>query len=488
MKSWRFIDDLVFGACLLLAIAFFTLDLTISYEYVCPIAYIGILFVVFCSSRRAHIYFFAALLSILTVIGYHFSFSRDMVFHAVFNRGLTIFTMWVVAILGSKYKKRKEWELYLAAIVDSTEEAILGKTLKGQIAYWNKGAEKLYGYSAKEMIGRPVHVFVPPEKTGELAEIFNLIRHGHQIKDFETDRITKDGRIITVALTISPIRDDRGKVIGAATVVRDLTAIKKRQTELRQEKEAVETVVRQKFEELKGAQKELKDGKRLYDIGTLAATVAHELRNPLGVIRTAAYNIKRKSRDPALESHIANIERKVLASEQIINNLLEYAHIKMPQYQDIDVNELINESIRSVRRRFYDRPVRIVRGDLEHEPIRIQADPVQLGEVIDNILNNSFQAIKGDDGVIGIILRRDEANRFLEIIVQDNGEGIDTKDMNNVFKPFFTTKSKGTGLGLALCHEMIGLHKGELALESERGLGTKITIRLPMQTETAHVG
>jgi PAS domain S-box-containing protein len=226
------------------------------------------------------------------------------------------------------------------------------------------------------------------------------------------------------------------------------------------------------------AERALGEAKRLSDVGALAASVAHELRNPLGVIQMAAYNLRRKSHDPALEKHLANIEKKVMESDQIINNLLGYARIKMPLFQEVSIPNLVNECLADMARRFQTDNITIHKDLKEIEGEKIQADPVQIKEIINNILANAYQALEEKKGQIQIRGSRTPKGG-VEILIKDNGGGIEKVDLKRVFEPFFTRKSKGTGLGLSLSLELVRLHGGRIEIESEKGKGTAVTIHLP---------
>lgn len=233
-------------------------------------------------------------------------------------------------------------------------------------------------------------------------------------------------------------------------------------------------------EELLRTQKELDNAKRLSDIGTLAATVAHELRSPLGVIRTAAYNIRKKARNPSIEGNIANIEKKILESDQIINNLLSYSRIKMPTYQKVKIYDIIQECADSVSNRFGKQKVSIVKKIDTIKKNFIEADPIQINEVFNNILNNAFEALPDQNGRIEIKAVINGQNN-INISFKDNGTGIEEENLKRIFEPFFTTKPKGIGLGLSICNEIINLHNSRIDIESQKNKGTTVTVTLPVQ-------
>jgi PAS domain S-box-containing protein len=498
-------------------------------------------------------------------------------------------------------KKYEEIQAHFVTIVESSDEAIISKSLDGTITSWNKGAEKLYGYVAEEIVGRSIEMLVPDEKKEELAGIFRDIQDGRTIELLETVRRRKDGSLIDILLTVSPLRNNTGLLIGASAISRDITERKRallaleeserrframadtapvmiwmsgsdglytffnkawitftgksleaelvnswrkgihpddyaRCTQiyskafearekftldyrlkradgmyrwvldtgvprfssegylgfigsciditerklaeeiLRRDKESLESLVDERSKELIKTQKELKQFSRLADIGTLAATVAHELRNPLGVIHLAAYNLKREKSELNSNKHLTNIEKKVWEGNQIIDNLLSYARIKIPNYEDVQFLNILDECVASAQGRFAEKGIIIEKKyaqGLDH----IEADINQIREIFLNILNNACQAFTGSGKVELVATVQGDMAR---VSVRDTGVGIAQEDLDKVFEPFFTRKSKGTGLGLTICNELVNLHHGRIEIKSRQGEGTTVTVLLPI--------
>lgn len=251
---------------------------------------------------------------------------------------------------------------------------------------------------------------------------------------------------------------------------------------LRRDKETFEKLVHERTKELLDIQIKLAQSKRLSDIGTLAATVAHELRTPLGVIRIGAYNMKRKSSDPGLLKHIDHIEAKVVEADKIINNLLLYSRIKTPCLENVFLYDLLNECVREAKESLKERPIRISTQFtcLQGESMRL--DPFQMKEVFHNILTNAVDALAGHKkGEIKIHAARRESQGEIAIAFGDNGAGIHKSDLKKIHEPFFTTKSKGTGLGLTVCFQIIENHHGRIEVVSQQGRGAVFTVFLPIQ-------
>jgi PAS domain S-box-containing protein len=277
-----------------------------------------------------------------------------------------------------------------------------------------------------------------------------------------------DGSITFWDWSLQPVKDYNGSVTSLIFFLVDVT-------------ERVKTE-----EKLLFTQQELNNAKRLSDIGTLAATVAHELRNPLGVIQTASYNIKRKNENPGINKHLARIEKKVAESDQIINNLLNYSRIKIPQLKRIQLYNFLNDCVSSAKRKYFNNHIKLIRNYDSLKELFISVDPFQIREVLNNVLNNAYEAFPDDKGTIevrGSILLQEN----VEIEIIDNGCGINDEDIPSIFEPFFTKKSKGTGLGLTICKELIHLHSGRIEVESVLEKGTTIRITLPLTREDVDV-
>ncbi|MFA5117428.1 MAG: PAS domain-containing protein [Candidatus Omnitrophota bacterium] len=230
--------------------------------------------------------------------------------------------------------------------------------------------------------------------------------------------------------------------------------------------------------ELIEAKMELERAKRLSDIGVLASTVAHELRNPLAAIGMAAYNIKRKANNPNFDKHLANIDKKVAESNQIINNLLFYSRLRPPHFEQIGIFDILEESIESAEAK-NKKEIPVIRNTASFKGISVEADSHQMKEVFVNILNNAHEALPADSGEIKITSAIDD--EYITISIEDNGPGIAQDIIDKIFDPFFTTKAKGTGLGLAVCRQIVVMHDGEISVKHGITKGTCIVVRLPKE-------
>ncbi|MBF0522570.1 MAG: response regulator [Candidatus Omnitrophica bacterium] len=305
----------------------------------------------------------------------------------------------------------------------------------------------------------------------------DVLRYQKPVHDVEVDTcLVREGKEVHLWIDVSAdplIIDGKKHVILA---INNITERKKAEEILKRDKEIFEGLVSERSKELMEAHIQLAQKKRLSDIGTLAATIAHELRNPLAAIGLATYNIKRKAVDAPIEKHIKNIEKKVAESEQIINNLLFYSRIKPPHIETANLYHIIEECVDVIEKQS-EKKVLFRRKYDSIKDVVMSIDPLQMKEVFQNILNNAYDAVSDGKGTIEI--SAEEESGFIKLYFKDNGTGIDKEHFEKVFDPFFTTKAKGTGLGLSVCQQIVNLHGGAIHIESELGQGTTFMIALP---------
>ncbi|MFH0925654.1 MAG: ATP-binding protein [bacterium] len=374
----------------------------------------------------------------------------------------------------------RESEERLKRLIEKVYDVIIIIDEEGNFNYVSPSIEKISGYGPEEFILN--HAAKLSSYSKGRCKIWDTFQENLQkpgsthIIEFRVQH--KDGslRIIECVgrnLLFDPV------VKGIILNARDISKYKEIEEVFKKDKKNFEGLINERTLELLNTQKELEKAKRLSDIGTLAATVAHELRNPLGVIKTALYNIKRKSANSLLDKHIANIEKKIAESDQIINNLLNYSRLKMPAYKKISIFDLLEDCTTFSQNRFNHPEISIKKDVNSLKDTQIEVDPFQIREVINNILDNAYQAFLdfNVEGKIEIKGRLDVKTVTISFI--DNGCGIEKEDVEKVFEPFFTKKSKGTGLGLAICRELINLHGGKIEFESKKNSGTTVTVVIP---------
>lgn len=226
--------------------------------------------------------------------------------------------------------------------------------------------------------------------------------------------------------------------------------------------------------------KKTEEAKRLSETGTLAITIAHELRNPLSAINMAAFNIKRKAQNPLLGTHLDTIERKIVQCNRIINNLLFYSRLGPPDYEKVNIHDILVECIVNAQNQFEKR-ITIEKGLNSIKDILVDADPTQITEIFCNMLNNAYDAVPEDKARIEV--RAEVDKKHIKICIKDNGRGISKEVLGRIFDPFFSTKAKGIGLGLTVCRQMINMHGGTIRVDSEPEKGTAVTVTLPRKKE-----
>ncbi|MEW5895881.1 MAG: MASE3 domain-containing protein [Candidatus Omnitrophota bacterium] len=264
-----------------------------------------------------------------------------------------------------------------------------------------------------------------------------------------------------------------------SVIFEDITERKKAEEILRRDREMLEKMINDRTEELLKAQRDIIHFQRLSDIGKMAAVVAHELRNPLTTISVAVSNVKRKIISGSVDDQVHVIEKKVKESNDIINNLLNFSKIKMPQFKVVSITDVINEAVDPLAEAHREK-ARFKKDIGALKGLTVKVDPVQICEVLSNITNNAFQAISGEKSIV--IVRGHQSDSTIHIDIEDNGIGIAPDMIEEIFNPFFTTKAKGTGLGLAVCKEFVNLHGGRIDVKSVQGEGTTFTIILPINS------
>jgi PAS domain S-box-containing protein len=364
---------------------------------------------------------------------------------------------------------------HLAAIVQSSDDAIVSKTLEGIIRSWNRAAERLFGYNAEEAVGQPITLIIPPEREQEEQTILEKLRRGERIDHFETVRVAKSGRRIDVALTISPIRNVNGVIIGASKIARDIS-----------ERKASEQAQTRMIGELQRAEEALREADRRKD--EFLAVLAHELRNPLAPIRYAVAMARKDGRPESERMHAqAIIERQVEHMGRLLDDLLDVSRITrgtlILRRSTVDLATAVAAAQESARPLIESRG-HALRVQLPAETLRLVADPVRLAQVLANLLIN---AAKYTDPGGRIELEARRTGGELTIAVRDNGIGISAEMMPRVFtlfaqaSPALERSEGGLGIGLALVRGLLELHGGSVSAHSGGvGRGSEFLVRLPI--------
>jgi PAS domain S-box-containing protein len=375
----------------------------------------------------------------------------------------------------------------LAAIVESSDDAIIGKTLDGTITDWNHGAERMYGYPASEMLGRSVLQIFPPDLAPELENILDRIRRGERVEHFETRRVRKDGTAIDVSVSISPIHDQHGAIIGAATVARDITE----RNHAKAEREELE--------------RQLQQSRRLESLGQLAGGVAHDFNNLLNVISgCASFAAKAVEKDappeqqPSVLADIEQIQNAAARAAVLTRQLLTFARREVVQPRALNLNEVVT-NVSKLLRRTLGEHVELA-TELDERLDLVLADPGQFEQILVNLAVNARDAMPGGGKLtiqtanidVDQTYAASRANMFagpyVALKVSDNGAGMPAEVVARAFEPFFTTKPEGTGLGLATIYGIVTQAGGNVRIYSEPGLGTTVTALLPVTDHAAPAG
>ncbi len=362
----------------------------------------------------------------------------------------------------------------LAAIVESSDDAIVSKDLTGVITSWNAGAERVFGYSAEEMVGRSIAVLVPENRPDEEASILRRLRAGDRIDHYETVRVRKDGMPIDVSVTISPIRDADGRVVGASKVARDITHEKALRTELERRVEELAASDRRKDEFL--------------------AMLAHELRNPMGAISNAVHLLEQTD-DAAIRSRAQQVlRRQVQHQARIVNELLDVSRISRGlielHFEELDAAGLLRDAVEDYRAAM-ERERISISLHTSGGPLWVRADRTRLAQVVTNLLTNALKFTK-PGGRVSVSAQRSADRSHIEIAVEDTGIGIDPELLPHVFESFshgdrsLARTQGGLGLGLAIVKGLVDLHEGEVEVHSDGpGHGTAVRIKLPARVKQA---
>lgn len=355
----------------------------------------------------------------------------------------------------------------LAAIVAASNDAIVGMSLDGTVTAWNQGAERIYGYAAREMIGRSISVLFPPEAAGEFSQLLARLRRGERREGQSSLRLAKGGRQLDIAASVFPVTDG-GAVVGAAMIARDMTEI------LRQ-------------------QREVSRSEKLRALGQLAGGVAHDLNQSLALILGYGELLNSALADHALDASplsemAALITQAARDGGDTVKRLLTFARSEPDApHEPVDVPVLLQEVARLTAPRWRDSSQiegRTIRLAIEAEPsISVMGVPHLLREALINLVFNSVDALP-QGGTITLSCRRDGGDASIR--VADTGVGIGAQAQGHIFEPFFTTKGeRGSGLGLPLVYSIVESHGGSIRVESELGRGTTMLLRFPLARAAA---
>ena len=361
----------------------------------------------------------------------------------------------------------------LAAIVASSDDAIISKSLDGVIQTWNAAAERLFGYTAEQAVGRHISLIIPPERIAEEERIIASLRAGQRVEHFETERLHSAGRLIPVSLTISPIVDGAGNVIGASKIARDFTDWRRLEDDLRKLAADLSEADRRKDEFL--------------------ALLAHELRNPLAPLCNMLEILKRANGNrETIGQAVDTMERQLGQMVRLVDDLLDLNRVTHNRLDlrmgQVDLAAVLHQAVQACRP-FAESAGHEVAVTVPPEPIRLYADSVRLTQVFDNLLNNSCK-YTAPGGKITVKAERHGADAV--VTVSDTGTGIPPDKLDSIFEMFTQVDRPlerslgGLGIGLTLVKRLVEMHGGSVEARSAgEGRGSEFVVRLPSATQNA---
>jgi PAS domain S-box-containing protein len=365
----------------------------------------------------------------------------------------------------------------LAEVIDSSLDAIITKDLQGVVTSWNAAAERMFGYSASEAIGQPVSaLIIPPDRRREEEMFLTRLRRGERIDHFETERVAKDGRIIQISVTVSPVRNRHGEVVGASKIGRDVTQRREAETERTRLLEA-ERAARERAEAASRAKDEF------------VAMISHEIRSPLNAILGWAQTLRQASLDVTATSRaLESIERNARAQAQLLDDLLDISRAIAGKLRidprPIDIQRSLDAALESIRPAAKAKSITI---DVHRDPRKtiVTADSDRLQQVFWNLLSNAVK-FTPKHGHIAVTVQR--LSSHLEVKIRDSGIGIPETFLPHLFERFeqadTTTvrRHSGLGLGLAIARHLIELHGGSISATSAgQGQGATFSVALPVR-------
>ena len=341
---------------------------------------------------------------------------------------------------------------WLLALIDTTDMAVGSARFDGRVRTWNTAAERMYGYRADEVIGRPASMLAPPEQADDFVELLARVARGEAVERHQTVRLRKNGERFEALISLHPMRGDDGEIVGAAVLSRDLS-------------------VEREYEDAR------RQARRLEDLGRLAGGVVHDFNNLLTAILTSGSLALEDATGSSLEMIQEMVEAAARASD-LSRQLLAYARRAPQSPQLVDLDSVVR-GVTGVLGRLVAGQVELVVATGEQPLPAVEIDLTQAQQVIVNLVLNARDAMPGG-GVVTV--STSVANNEVLLAVADSGIGIDEETREHMFEPFFTTKEadRGTGLGLANVRDIVEQAGGRIEVASSPGNGAVFTVRLPV--------
>lgn len=353
----------------------------------------------------------------------------------------------------------EEANQFLAAIVESSDDAIIAESLEGLITSWNSGAEKMFGYPREDAIGQSVSILHSEGDSEELAAILELIRQGRSASHFESTRRRRDGTVISVSVSVSPIRDENNKVIGAAKIIRDIT-----------DRKHAEAVIRRT--------------EKLAVAGRLAASVAHEINNPLAALTNLLYLLKGENLSEQGSEFLSMAESELERVAHITTQALGFYQESRPASPH-RVHPIIAQALAIHQHRIDTSHIEVEKQC--EESISIICHDGEIRQVFVNLIGNALDALDGEGHLcirVKVVPDSMKRSASIRVLISDNGPGITKEILGRLFEPFTTTKGQTrTGLGLWMCERILIRHHGQIKIKTSQHRerhGTIVCVWLPI--------
>lgn len=385
-------------------------------------------------------------------------------------------------LTGERTKLRDEMtrSKQLAAIVESSEDGIISTTFDGTVISWNRGAEKLYGYRAEEMIGQRAHRLLPDDRLDEIAGIMGRIRHEERVEAFETIRVAKDGTHRDISLTVAIVRDAEGRPIGGCSIARDISQLKHVVAALREVNYDLERRVKRRTTQLARTNESLLSSN--VELQRFAYVASHDLQAPLRTIAAYAGFLEEDYADRLGETareHIAHIVSSATRMQTLVRDLLELSRVesRIGQYAPVSLDDAFRRALEMLGGAIEDSDAQVACEELP----MVRADPTQMAQLFQNLIGNAIK-YHGDEAPRVTVTAESKGNDW-HIFVGDNGIGVPEEQHKKVFDVFTRLKTEasypGTGLGLAICRRIVNRHGGRIWVESEEGNGSTFCFAIP---------
>jgi PAS domain S-box-containing protein len=388
---------------------------------------------------------------------------------------------------------------WLEAIIHSSDDAIISKDLNGIVSSWNEAAHRIFGYTEEEMIGQPILRLIPQDRWDEEPAILERLKRGERVDHFETKRLTKEGALLDISLTVSPIKDKKGRIVGASKIARNITAQKEAERVIAEGRERfqkeLESMVQERTREL--AELNVRLAKSNYELEQFAYIASHDLQEPLRKIHVFSELLEEgleQGAPPAvLRGHLHKMKNAAARMSRLIKDVLEYSRLSRSETSaaPVDLNEVIKEVLAEFDLWIAEKNAVL---SLDALPV-VPGAATQFRQLFRNLIGNSLKFSKHEPRIsvkastvrpdeLPPFLRSKKNTGFVRIDLQDNGIGFDQQHADRIFDIFQRLNSQdaynGSGIGLALCKKIVENHGGAITATSEPGKGAAFHVFLPV--------